>query len=250
MRLSGRVALVTGGSRGIGRAIVEALAREGAKVAFVYRSNKDAADQLVADLATDQREAIALQADVANTEEVDKVVTEVLEKWERIDILVNNAGITRDGLLATMEPDNWHSVIETNLTSVYNFCHAVMRPMMSQRSGRIINMSSVSAEFGNQGQVNYAASKGGVQGLTRCLATEIGRRGITVNAIAPGFIVTDMTEAIRNAAESEIKKKVPLRRLGQPDDIAHAVTFLASDEASYITGQVLTIDGGMTLGGI
>ncbi|MEW4526642.1 3-oxoacyl-[acyl-carrier-protein] reductase [Maioricimonas sp. JC845] len=250
MRLSGRVALVTGGSRGIGRAIVEALAREGAKVAFVYRSNKDAADQLVADLETDQREAMALQADVANTEEVDQVVAQVLEKWERIDILVNNAGITRDGLLATMEPDNWHSVIETNLTSVYNFCHAVMRPMMSQRSGRIINMSSVSAEFGNQGQVNYAASKGGVQGLTRCLATEIGRRGITVNAIAPGFIVTDMTEAIRNAAESEIKKKVPLKRLGQPDDIAHAVVFLASDEASYITGQVLTIDGGMTLGGI
>lgn len=230
MRLSGRVALVTGGSRGIGRAIVEALAREGAKVAFVYRSNKDAADQLVADLETDQREAMALQADVANTEEVDQVVAQVLEKWERIDILVNNAGITRDGLLATMEPDNWHSVIETNLTSVYNFCHAVMRPMMSQRSGRIINMSSVSAEFGNQGQVNYAASKGGVQGLTRCLATEIGRRGITVNAIAPGFIVTDMTEAIRNAAESEIKKKVPLKRLGQPDDIAHAVVFLASDE--------------------
>lgn len=223
---------------------------EGAKVAFVYRSNKDAADQLVADLETDQREAMALQADVANTEEVDQVVAQVLEKWERIDILVNNAGITRDGLLATMEPDNWHSVIETNLTSVYNFCHAVMRPMMSQRSGRIINMSSVSAEFGNQGQVNYAASKGGVQGLTRCLATEIGRRGITVNAIAPGFIVTDMTEAIRNAAESEIKKKVPLKRLGQPDDIAHAVVFLASDEASYITGQVLTIDGGMTLGGI
>jgi len=250
MRLSGRVALVTGGSRGIGRAIVEALAREGAKVAFVYRSNKDAADQLVADLETDQREAMALQADVANTEEVDQVVAQVLEKWERIDILVNNAGVTRDGLLATMEPDNWHSVIETNLTSVYNFCHAVMRPMMSQRSGRIINMSSVSAEFGNQGQVNYAASKGGVQGLTRCLATEIGRRGITVNAIAPGFIVTDMTEAIRNAAESEIKKKVPLKRLGQPDDIAHAVVFLASDEASYITGQVLTIDGGMTLGGI
>ncbi len=223
MKLEGRIALVTGGSRGIGRAIVERLAAEGAKVAFVYHSNSDAANA---------------------------VVEEVIAKWGKIDILVNNAGIIRDGLLAVMEPANWQAVIDTNLGSVYNYCHAVMRPMMSERYGRIINISSVSAEYGNQGQVNYAASKGGMQGLTRCLATEIGRRNITVNAVAPGFIATDMTAAIRNAAESEIKKKIPVRRLGQPEDIAAAVLFLASDDASYITGHVLTVDGGLTLGGV
>lgn len=250
MKLKDRVALVTGGSRGIGRAIVEALAGEGAKVAFVYHSNRDAADRLVAELTEKGHEVLALQADVACKEEADKVVQAVLAKWERLDILVNNAGIVRDGLLATMDPADWQAVIDTNLTSVYNFCHAVMRTMMSQRYGRIINMSSVSAEYGNQGQVNYAASKGGIQGLTRCLATEIARRGITVNAVAPGFILTDMTEAIRNAAEDQIKKSIPLRRLGRPEDIAAAVLYLASDDASYVTGHVLTVDGGLSLGGV
>ena len=250
MKLAGRVALVTGGSRGIGKAIVEALAREGAKVAFIYRSSKESADKLVADLALDQREAFGIQADVANKAEADKAIEQVLEKWGQIDILVNNAGIIRDGLLAVMEPDAWSDVINTNLGSCYNFCNGVMRTMMSKRYGRIINISSVAAEFGNQGQTNYAASNGGIQGLTRCLATEVGRRNITVNAVAPGFIETDMTEAVRNAAEGEIKKRIAVRRLGKPEDIANAVSFLASEEASYITGHVLVVDGGLTLGGI
>ncbi len=250
MKLAGKVAVVTGGSRGIGKAIVWALAREGAKVAFVYRSNQEAAEQLVKDLELDQREALAIQADVADKAQADAVVEQVLEKWETIDILVNNAGIIRDGLLATMNEENWQNVIQTNLSSVYNFSQAVIRTMMSARSGRIVNMSSVAARYGNSGQANYAASKGGIEGFTRCLATEVARRGITVNAVAPGFIETDMTEAVRNAAGAEIKKHIPTRRLGQPEDIANAVLFLAGDEASYITGQVLAVDGGLTLGGI
>lgn len=250
MKLDGRVALVTGGSRGIGRAIVERLASEGAKVAFIYHSNAEAAEEVVASLKKAGHEAIALKADASRKDEADKVVQDVLGKWGKIDILVNNAGIIRDGLLAVMEPENWQTVIDTNLGSVYNFCHAVMRPMMSERYGRIVNISSVSAEFGNQGQVNYAASKGGMQGLTRCLATEVGRRNITVNAVAPGFIATDMTEAIRNAAEGDIKKRISLRRVGKPEDIAAAVLFLASEDAAYITGHVLTVDGGLTLGGV
>ncbi len=250
MKLAGKTALVTGGSRGIGRAIVWELARQGARVAFVYHSNTEAADQLVKELELDQREVIAIQADVADLDSADTVVTSVLEKWEQIDILVNNAGIIRDGLLATMDQEQWQAVIDTNLGSVYRFTHAVTRPMMSQRHGRIINISSVASHFGNPGQANYAASKGGIEGMTRCLATELGRRGITVNAIAPGFIETDMTEAIRSVAEKEIVKRISVRRLGRPDDIAHATAYLASDEASYVTGHVLVVDGGLTLGGL
>ena len=247
MKLAGRVALVTGGARGLGRAIVLALTREGAKVAFVYRSNPDLAEQLVNDLALDQREAFAIQADVRSKEDAEKAVQAVVDKWGRIDILVNNAGIIKDMLLATMKPEDWQTVIDTNLTSVYNYCQSVMRQMISQRYGRIVNMSSVAAEFGSQGQVNYAASKGGIQGLTKCLAKEVARRSITVNAVAPGFCATDMTEAVRNAAP-ELAKSIPLKRFGQPEDIANAVVFLASDDASYITGHVLTVDGGLTLG--
>lgn len=247
--LENRVALVTGGSRGIGRGVVETLAKAGAKVAFVYRSSKESAEAVVAELASAGLEALAIQGDVANKDDADRIVAEVVEKWERLDILVNNAGIIKDGLLATMEKEDWQAVIDTNLTGVYNFAHAVMRQMMSQRYGRIVNVSSVAAEFGNQGQVNYAASKGGIQGLTRCLATEVGRRNITVNAVAPGFIETDMTEAVRNAAEGKIKERISVRRLGKPEDIANAVLFLASEEAGYITGHVLTVDGGLTLGG-
>jgi len=249
MSLEGKTALVTGGSRGIGKAIVWALARAGAKVAFVYQSSKEAADQLVSDLALDQHEALAIQADVKDKEAADAAVAQVLEKWEKIDILVNNAGIIRDTLLAQMSPQQWQEVIDTNLTSVYNFCQAVTRPMMSARYGRIVNMSSVAAEFGNSGQVNYASSKAGMIGFTRCLATELARRGVTVNAVAPGFIETDMTEAVRNLAGSELKKKIPARRLGQPDDVAQAVLFLAGDGASYVTGQTISVDGGLTLGG-
>ncbi len=250
MKLSGRTALVTGGTRGIGKAIVWALAREGAKVAFNYASSTQAADQLVSDLELDQREAVAFQADVRKKEDADRVVGEVVDRWGKIDILVNNAGVIRDGLLATMSVEQWQDVIDTNLTGVFNFCHAAMRPMMSARYGRIINMSSVAAYMANPGQANYAASKGGIVGFTRCLATEIARRGVTVNAVAPGFIETDMTEDVRNAAGDQIKKQIPARRLGLPEDIANAVMFLASEESSYITGQVLTVDGGLTLGGI
>jgi 3-oxoacyl-[acyl-carrier protein] reductase len=249
MRVSGRIALVTGGSRGIGRGVVEALAREGAKVAFIYKGSEEAANALVKEQVDQGREVVAYQGDVSATADADRIVADVVAKWGRLDILVNNAGIIRDSLLATMEPADWQAVIDTNLTGVYNFCHAAVRQMMSQRYGRIVNVSSVAAEYGNQGQVNYAASKGGIQGLTRCLATEIGRRKITVNAVAPGFIETDMTQAVRNAAESKITDGVPLRRLGKPEDIANAVLFLASDEASYVTGHVLVVDGGLTLGG-
>ncbi|WP_013629255.1 3-oxoacyl-[acyl-carrier-protein] reductase [Rubinisphaera brasiliensis] len=251
MSFSGKKVLVTGGSRGIGRAVVEGFARQGAKVAFVYHSNEEAAQDVITALAGEGFETVtAHKCDVSKQEEVDALVEKLVEEWDGLDILVNNAGIVKDGLLATMDGNAWHSVLSTNLHSVYYFCHAVTRPMMSQRSGRVINMSSVAAEFPNQGQANYAASKGGIQGLTRCMATELGRRGITVNAVAPGFIETDMTVAVRNAAESEIKKSIPLRRLGRPEDIADAVMFLAGDNASYITGQIITVDGGLTLGGI
>lgn len=250
MSLSGRTALVTGGSRGIGRAIVIALAEAGAKVAFVYQSSAKPADDLVAELKAKNLEAVAYQADVKNFTVAEEIVGKITDSWEKIDILVNNAGIIRDGLLATMGEDQWGEVIQTNLNSVFNYCHAAIRPMMSARYGRIINMSSVASEFGNQGQANYAASKGGIEGFTRCFATEVARRGITVNAVAPGFIETDMTTAVRNAAEDEIKKSIPVRRLGKPEDIANAVLFLAQESASYITGQVLRVDGGLTLGGI
>lgn len=248
-QFEGRTALVTGGSRGIGRAIVKALARAGARVAFVYQSNAQAAEQLVAELGQEQLVVTAHQADVSRKEAADEIVQKLVEGWGKLDILVNNAGIIRDMLLATMSSEHWHQVIETNLTSVFNFCQAATRPMMSVRYGRIVNMSSVASEFGNKGQTNYAASKAGIEGFTRCLAKELGSRGVTVNAIAPGFIDTDMTAAVRNAAEAEIKKAIPVRRLGKPEDIAEAVVFLAGEKASYITGQVLKVDGGLTLGG-
>ncbi len=247
MKLQGRVAIVTGGSRGIGRAIVCALAREGAKVAFAYHSNQQAADELVAELKG--HEVVPFQCDVKQKGAADQLVEAVLQKWEKIDILVNNAGVIRDTLLATMSEEHWAEVIATNLNGVFNFCQAVTRPMMSQRYGRMINVSSVAADFGNPGQSNYAASKGGVDGFTRCVATELAKRNITVNAVAPGFIETDMTIAVRSAAGDQIVKHIPARRLGKPEDVAHAVVFLASEEAAYITGQVLRVDGGLTLGG-
>lgn len=248
MSLAGKAAIVTGGSRGIGKAIVQSLARAGAKVAFTYHSNSAAAESLLNELKGEGHEVVAYQADAADKAAADKLVEEIVEKWGGVYVLVNNAGIIKDGLLATMSFEQWQAVINANLNSVFNYSQAVTRPMMSARQGRIINISSVAANFGNSGQANYAASKGGIEGFTRCVANELGRRGITCNAIAPGFIATDMTEAIRNAAEDTIKKQIPARRLGKPEDIANAVLFFASEGASYVTGNVLTIDGGLTLG--
>ena len=250
MSLEGRVALATGGSRGIGRAIVEALAKDGAKVAFIYNSNATAADEVVKALSDDGHQVKAIQSDVRCKESADKVISDLADEWGSVDILVNNAGIIKDGLLATMDAEQWQDVIDTNLTSVFNYCQAATRQMMSQRYGRIINMSSVAADVSNPGQANYAASKGGVEGFTRCIATELARRGVTANAVAPGFIETDMTTAVVELAGKEIKKKIPCRRLGQPDDIANAVLFFAQESSSYVTGQVLKVDGGLTLGGM
>lgn len=250
MNVSDRVALVTGGSRGIGKAIVVALANAGAKVAFVYQSNKDAADKLAAELTAAGKNVIAIQADVSKKADADAAIEQVVAKWERLDILVNNAGIIRDKLVLAMAAEEWQQVIDTNLTSVFNFCQSAIRPMMTNRFGRIINMSSVAADFSNPGQANYAASKAGIEGFSRCLATEYAKRGITVNCVAPGFIETDMTQAVVNAAGDKIKASIPVKRLGKPEDISNAVLFLASEESSYITGQVLKVDGGLTLGGM
>ncbi|HEY0983223.1 MULTISPECIES: 3-oxoacyl-[acyl-carrier-protein] reductase [unclassified Schlesneria] len=250
MNVSERVALVTGGSRGIGKAIVFALAKAGAKVAFVYQSNQEAADQIVTELTSQGHEVYAIKADVSQKSEADAAIENVVSKWGRLDILVNNAGIIRDKLVLAMSPEEWHEVINTNLSSVFNFCQAAIRPMMSNRFGRIVNMSSVAADFSNPGQANYAASKAGIEGFSRCLATEYAKRGITVNCVAPGFIETDMTVAVVNAAGDKVKNSIPVKRLGKPEDIANAVLFLASEESSYITGQVLKVDGGLTLGGM
>lgn len=248
--LSGRISLVTGGSRGIGRAIVRQLALAGSSVAFVYQSNKDAADSLAAELTSSGHTVLAIQGDVSKKSDVDAIVEQVLSKWSKIDILVNNAGIIRDKPVLAMSSEEWQQVIDTNLTSVFNVCQAVIRPMMSARYGRIVNMSSVSAFFSNPGQANYAASKAGIEGFSRCMAVEYAKRGITVNCVAPGFIETDMTVAVVNAAGDKIKNAIPVKRLGQPEDISNAVLFFASNEASYVTGQTLVVDGGLTLGGM
>jgi 3-oxoacyl-[acyl-carrier protein] reductase len=250
MRLKDQVALVTGGSRGIGRGIVRAFAAEGAKVAFVYRGNEAAAQNLIQELSESGGTVQALRADVSDAKAAVGCVERVEKEWGRFDVLVNNAGIIRDDLFVRMEPDAWQAVMQTNLGGVYNFCKAAAYTLMKQRRGRIINISSVAAEHVNLGQTNYAASKGAINAFTRALAVELASRNVTVNAIAPGFIETDMSEAVRNKAGELIKKVIPMRRLGRPEDVARAAVFLASEEAAYITGQVLTVDGGLSLGAI
>lgn len=244
-RLQGQVAIVTGASRGIGRAIALALATEGAKVAVNYASASGAADQVVADIAHLGSEAIAIKADVSQVEAVDALVKTVMEQWGRIDILVNNAGITRDTLLLRMKPEDWQSVIDLNLTGVFLCTRAVSKIMLKQKSGRIINVTSVVARMGNPGQANYSAAKAGVIGFTKSVAKELASRGITVNAVAPGFIATDMT---RDLKADEILQFIPLGRYGEPEEVAGLVRFLAADPAAaYMTGQVINIDGGMVM---
>jgi 3-oxoacyl-[acyl-carrier protein] reductase len=251
MRLKDQVAVVTGGSRGIGRAIARALAAEGARVVLVYRGSQEAADAAVREIAQAGGTARAVQVDVTDAAAAEHCVEQAAAEWGRVDILVNNAGVIRDDLFVRMEPGAWDSVLATNLGGTVNFCRAVAYRMMKQRRGRIVNISSVAAEHVNQGQTNYAASKGAINAFTRALAVELASRGVTVNAIAPGFIATDMSAAVRNKAGDLIEKKmIPMRRIGQPEDIAKVAVFLASDDSAYMTGQVLTVDGGLSLGAV
>lgn len=247
MTLVGKVALVTGGSRGIGRAVALKLAENGADVAINYAGNTAAAEEVKAAVEKLGRRAMLVQGSVADTDGVQAIVNQVVKKLGRLDILINNAGITRDGLLMRMKEADWDAVLETNLKGVFNCSKAVMRTMMKQKSGRIVNMASVVGEMGNAGQANYAAAKAGVIGFTKSLAKEVASRGITVNAVAPGFIATDMTKVLTDDQKAEMTKTIPLGRAGQPEDVANAVLFLVSDEAAYITGQVLNVDGGMVM---
>ncbi|MDO4571507.1 MAG: 3-oxoacyl-[acyl-carrier-protein] reductase [Planctomycetia bacterium] len=243
--LAERVAIVTGASRGIGKAIALSLAENGAKVACVATSAERVADT-VAEIRALGGEAEAFGCNVGVTEEATAVVDAVLEKWGRVDILVNNAGITRDTMLANMKDSDWDDVIQTNLRGAFVFTRACIMPMMQKRWGRIINVSSVSGLIGNPGQANYSASKAGLIGFTNTVAREYAKRKITVNAVAPGFISTDMTAVLSDMIITEAKKRIPLNRVGDPQDIADTVLFLASEGAGYITGQVVPVDGGMT----
>jgi len=239
--------LVTGGSRGIGRSIVLACAAEGANVAFTYKSAGTAAEAVVKEVEALGKQALALQSDAKDSAAAQQTVDRVISAWTRLDVLVNNAGITKDGLLMRMSDQDWTDVIDTNLKSAFNFAKAVCRPMMGQRSGRIINISSISGVIGNAGQVNYSAAKAGMIGLTKSLAKELASRNIQVNAVAPGFVDTDMTEKLTPQQREALMNIIPMKRTAKPEEIASVVVFLAGPGAGYITGQVLCVDGGIVM---
>lgn len=247
LTLEGRVALVTGSSRGIGEAIALRLAQEGAKVAVNYHTGEEAAARVVEAIAASGGDAVSIGADVSREDQVNTLVKRVLEHWQKLDILVNNAGITRDRLLLRMSSQDWDEVLNVNLRGAYMCTRAALPHMVRRRHGRIVNVSSVVGLSGNPGQANYAASKAGLIGLTKAVAREVASRNITVNAVAPGYIVTDMVQNLPEEVQKSVLGHIPLARFGAPEDVAEAVAFLCSDGAGYITGQVIGIDGGLAM---
>ena len=244
--LTDKVAIVTGASKGIGEAIAKQLSSCGAKIILIARNS----DQLVAvkeTIISNGGIAESMAGDVSNLNSISEIVTNTIDKWGQIDILVNNAGIARDNIIMRMKEDDWDSVMNINLKGCFNGIKSVARPMIKNKAGRIINITSVIGQIGNAGQSNYAASKAGIMGLTKSMAKELGSRNITVNAVAPGYITTDMTNELNDEVKEQLKSSIPLGRLGTPDDVANLVCFLASDEAGYITGQTFNVDGGMVM---